>query len=202
MRILDACAGAGGKTLHLADITKDSAQILANDVEPRRLKEVTARSRRAGINNISATIFQSRKKSIDYKKYYEYFDLVLVDAPCSGMGTLRRNPMKKWTLTPKLLLKLQSRQIEILEFYGRFVRPGGALVYATCSIMPQENEAVAQHFLDNNPSFSADPIAPRLAEFTMAIPALPGESHTMRLQPDIHKTDAFFVARMAKDFNI
>ncbi|MFP4527754.1 MAG: RsmB/NOP family class I SAM-dependent RNA methyltransferase [Candidatus Kapaibacterium sp.] len=200
-RILDACAGAGGKSLHLSAITDGDSDILANDTEPRRLKEVSKRAKRAGYNNISTIVMNMRNISDKIKPIFDSFDLVLVDAPCSGMGTLRRNPMKKYTITPRLLSRLAKKQYEILEFYSNFVRPGGALVYATCSIMPQENEEVVINFLKNHQEFRPTPIAPHLERFGIRADGLGEDDHMLRLSPDKHNTDGFFVARMVKDID-
>jgi 16S rRNA (cytosine967-C5)-methyltransferase len=152
MVVLDACAGAGGKTLHLADVMKGKGLVIAQDVEWNRLKEIEPRARRAGLTNISIRHI-GKKSGTPTHVSYEHGHVVLVDAPCSGMGTLRRMPMAKWKLTPELLQRHVQKQQNILQEYSERVLPEGALVYATCSILPQENEEVVHNFLENNSQF-------------------------------------------------
>lgn len=153
--VLDACAGAGGKSLHLADIMKDSGVILARDIEFKRLKEIRPRARRVGLTSITTELLSARPDSArrTHNQHIAY-DLVLVDAPCSGMGTIRRSPMVKWRLTQEGLSRIVQKQQHILQTNSQYVRPDGHLVYATCSILPSENEDVVQHFLAHNPDFT------------------------------------------------
>ena len=159
MRVLDACAGAGGKSLHLADLMQNRGTIVARDIEWRRLREIPKRARTAGVSIIDILPVErghGAKRSYGGSRDSEApFDLVLVDAPCSGMGTVRRLPMVKWRLQPDQLERYSRKQFSILREYADYVRPGGTLVYATCSILPSENEEVAQSFLKKHPDFVA-----------------------------------------------
>lgn len=151
MRVLDACAGAGGKTMHIADLMNGQGAIVSRDIEWQRLKEIPKRATRAGITNI-----QTQKVSEGSLTRNLPFDVVLVDAPCSGMGTVRRSPMVKWRLTPKQLEKHAAKQLMILSDNASEVRIGGTLVYATCSILADENEHVVESFLRGHPTFSLE----------------------------------------------
>lgn len=144
MRVVDTCAGAGGKTLHLAALMENKGQIIALDIFGNKLKELKRRAKRAGAHNVETRSIDSTKV---IKKLYDSADRVLIDAPCSGLGVLSRNPDAKWKLQPDFLEKIKNIQLEILEKYSRIVKQGGKLVYATCSILPSENEKQVQKFL-------------------------------------------------------
>ncbi len=143
-RVVDTCAGAGGKTLHLAALMQNKGQIVAMDIYENKLKELKRRARRAGAHNVEPRVIASTK---DIKKLYSKADRVLIDAPCSGLGVLSRNPDAKWKLQPEFLDKIRTTQSEILENYSKMVKPGGKLVYATCSILPSENQDQVKKFL-------------------------------------------------------
>ncbi len=143
-RIIDTCAGAGGKTLHLAALTQNKGQIIAMDIYQNKLKELKRRARRAGAHNIETRVIENTK---DIKKLHDKADRVLIDAPCSGLGILRRNPDAKWKLQPQFLEKIKKTQSEILVNYSKMVKSGGKLVYATCSILPSENQGQITRFL-------------------------------------------------------
>jgi 16S rRNA (cytosine967-C5)-methyltransferase len=144
MRIIDACAGAGGKALHLACLMENKGQIIALDIYGQKLKELKRRARRNGAHNIETRLIDSNKV---IKKLHGKADRVLIDAPCSGLGVLRRNPDAKWKISRDFVFKLIEQQADILERYAAMVKPGGKLVYATCSILPQENEEQLARFL-------------------------------------------------------
>lgn len=144
MKIVDTCAGAGGKTLHLAALTENKGQIIAMDIYESKLKKLKTRAKRNGAHNITLRSLESTKP---IKKLYEKADRVLIDAPCSGLGVLRRNPDSKWKLQPEFLENIKKTQQEILLQYSKMVKPGGKLVYATCSILPSENEKQIDNFL-------------------------------------------------------
>jgi 16S rRNA (cytosine967-C5)-methyltransferase len=160
MRVLDACAGAGGKTLHLADLMNNQGAIVSRDIEWNRLKEIPKRAHRAGVTIIQTQQVDrkpeagNRKPETGNRRVESIgFDVVLVDAPCSGMGTVRRSPMVKWRLTPEQLERHAKKQLKLLQQAAKEVKPGGTLVYATCSILPQENEDVvgsSAHSLDSH----------------------------------------------------
>ncbi|NNK75889.1 MAG: class I SAM-dependent methyltransferase [Maribacter sp.] len=143
-RVVDTCAGAGGKTLHLAAIMENKGQLIALDIYENKLKELKRRARRNGAHNIEPRHINSTKV---IKKLYNKADRVLIDAPCTGLGVLRRNPDAKWKLQPEFLGKITKIQQEILRSYSKMVKPGGKLVYATCSILPQENDLQIKSFL-------------------------------------------------------
>lgn len=144
MRVIDTCAGAGGKSLHLAALMENKGQIIALDIYANKLKELKRRARRAGAHNIETRHIDSTKV---VKKLYNSADRVLIDAPCSGLGVLSRNPDAKWKLEPEFLDKLRNTQGEILNSYSKMVKSGGKMVYATCSILPSENNEQVKAFL-------------------------------------------------------
>ncbi|MFC5195667.1 RsmB/NOP family class I SAM-dependent RNA methyltransferase [Bizionia hallyeonensis] len=144
MRVVDTCAGAGGKTLHIASLMENKGQIIALDIYANKLNELKRRAKRNGAHNIEPRHIDSTKV---IKKLYDKADRVLIDAPCSGLGVLRRNPDAKWKLEPAFLDKIKITQQEILQQYSRIVKPGGQMVYATCSILPSENQNQVKTFL-------------------------------------------------------
>lgn len=147
--VVDACAGAGGKTLHLGALMQNQGQIFAFDVEKRRLDELDRRTRRAGLSIVRSYLSPAKLES----KWLNFADRLLIDAPCSGLGTLRRQPDLKWRLSLQFLAELQNKQRQILEFYTPMLKPGGFLVYATCSVLPSENERQVEWFLARNKQF-------------------------------------------------
>ena len=146
MRVVDTCAGAGGKTLHLASLMQNKGQLIAMDLYESKLKQLKLRAKRNGAFNIEYRIIESTKV---IKKLQEKADRVLIDAPCSGLGVLKRNPDAKWKLQPEFIDNIKKVQAEVLVSYSRIVKPGGKLVYATCSILPSENEVQVKNFLKN-----------------------------------------------------
>ena len=144
MRVIDACAGAGGKSLHIATMMENKGQLIAMDIYENKLNELKRRARRNDIFNIETRVIDSTKV---IKKLIDKADKVLIDAPCSGLGVLRRNPDAKWKLQPEFLDNIRATQKELLDSYSRMVKPGGQLVYATCSILPSENELQIKDFL-------------------------------------------------------
>ncbi len=153
MRVIDTCAGAGGKTLHLASIMENKGQIIALDIYANKLKELKRRAKRNGAHNIEPRHIDSTKV---IKKLYDKADRVLIDAPCSGLGVLRRNPDAKWKMQPEFIERIKKTQTEILDTYSKMVKPGGKLVYATCSILPSENQEQVKKFLasENGKNFT------------------------------------------------
>ena len=144
MRVVDACAGAGGKTLHIASLLENKGQIIAMDLYESKLKQLKLRAKRNGVHNIDCRVIESTKT---IKKLHEKADRVLIDAPCSGLGVLKRNPDSKWKLQPEFIENIKKTQQEVLENYSKIVKPGGKLVYATCSILPSENQEQVEKFL-------------------------------------------------------
>ena len=150
IRVIDTCAGAGGKTLHLAALMENKGQLIATDIYESKLKKLKIRARRAGVHNITTKVIESAKV---IKKMKNTADAVLIDAPCSGIGVLKRNPDSKWKLQPEFVENIIKTQAEILENYSKLVKINGNLVYATCSVLPSENEKQVAHFLEKNPNF-------------------------------------------------
>ena len=147
MRVVDTCAGAGGKALHLASLMENKGQIIALDIYAHKLNELKRRAKRDGAWNIETRPIESTKV---VKKLYDKADRVLIDAPCSGLGVLRRNPDAKWKLQPEFIENIKATQQEILQQYSRIVKSGGKLVYATCSILPSENKEQVDKFLTSD----------------------------------------------------
>ncbi|WP_417886814.1 RsmB/NOP family class I SAM-dependent RNA methyltransferase [Zunongwangia sp.] len=145
-RVVDTCAGAGGKSLHLAALMENKGQIIALDIFGNKLKELKRRAKRAGAHNIETRAIDTTKV---IKKLHEKADKVLIDVPCSGLGVLSRNPDAKWKLQPEFLDKIRKTQQEIICQYSKIVKKGGKMVYATCSVLPSENQLQVQKFLNS-----------------------------------------------------
>jgi len=150
MRVIDACAGAGGKTLHLASLMENKGQIIALDIYKNKLNELKRRAKRNGAFNIEPRFIESTKT---IKKLHSSADRLLIDAPCSGLGVLKRNPDAKWKLQPEFLDTIKATQKELLENYSKMLKLNGLMVYATCSILPSENQLQVAEFLKNNANF-------------------------------------------------
>ncbi|MDA7557926.1 RsmB/NOP family class I SAM-dependent RNA methyltransferase [Flavobacteriaceae bacterium] len=144
MKVVDTCAGAGGKTLHLAALMNNTGQLTAMDIYESKLKKLKIRARRNGVHNVTLKVIDSTKP---IKKLHNKADRVLIDAPCSGFGVLRRNPDAKWKLEPEFLDRIRDVQEDLLQRYSKIVRQGGKLVYATCSVLPSENQHQIKKFL-------------------------------------------------------
>jgi 16S rRNA (cytosine967-C5)-methyltransferase len=191
MRVVDFCAGAGGKTLALAAGMKNRGKLVACDVSPRRLEAAAHRLRRAGVSNAERrALTGERDKWV--KRHRGGFDRVFVDAPCLGTGTWRRNPNAKWQMTSVDLAELVVRQQQILRSAARLVRPGGRLVYVTCSLLHEENEEQAEAFLAAEPGLVLIPAAGVWRETIGS--KQPSAGRYLRLTPARHGTDGFFVA--------
>ncbi|TDM00639.1 MAG: RNA methyltransferase [Flavobacteriaceae bacterium] len=150
-RVVDACAGAGGKTLHLANVMQNQGQIIALDIHPWKLAELKKRAKRNGIGNIQTKEIESSKT---IKRLAESADYLLLDVPCTGIGVLKRNPDSKWKLSPAFFENVLKEQAQILQSYAKILKPSGEMVYSTCSIFPSENQNQVQYFLEQNPNFS------------------------------------------------
>ena len=146
MRVIDACAGAGGKTLHLAALMRNKGRILAMDTEEWKLDELKKRARRSGAANIETRTIESSKT---IKRLEQSADRLLLDVPCSGLGVLKRNPDAKWKLSAEFIERIKNTQRQILSDYSKMVKPGGLMVYSTCSVLPGENEEQVKAFLKN-----------------------------------------------------
>jgi 16S rRNA (cytosine967-C5)-methyltransferase len=173
--VVDFCAGAGGKTLALGAAMRNTGRLYAFDVAEKRLSKLKPRLARSGLSNVHPVVI-AHENDIKVKRLAGKVDRVLVDAPCSGLGTLRRNPDMKWRHTQQSVDELNAKQHGILSGAARLVKPGGRLVYATCSILDEENEAVVAQFLSTHEDF----------------PLQAGEY--LRLFPHLHQTDGFFAA--------
>ncbi|MFC4351680.1 RsmB/NOP family class I SAM-dependent RNA methyltransferase [Fodinicurvata halophila] len=192
LRVCDFCAGAGGKTLALAAAMENKGQLLACDVLDKRLNRSSVRLRRAGVHNVTRRALSSERDPW-LKRHKQSFDRVLVDAPCSGSGTWRRNPEGKWRFSPEDLSELLDLQARILESAARLVKPGGRLVYATCSLLREENEQQVEAFLAKHSEFAVRPVRTLWTELLPT--TLPeGQGDYLRLFPAAHGTDGFFAA--------
>ena len=200
--VVDFCAGAGGKTLAIGATMRNTGRLYAFDVSAHRLDALKPRLARSGLSNVHpAAIAHERDERI--KRLAGKIDRVLVDAPCSGLGTLRRNPDLKWRQSAKAVEELVVKQAAILASAARLLKPGGRLVYATCSILPQENEAIAEAFSGEHPDFDvldAGQVLEQLKVEAAHTLCSGGESNTryLRLWPHLHQTDGFFAAVWTK----
>jgi 16S rRNA (cytosine967-C5)-methyltransferase len=185
----DYCAGAGGKTLAVAMLMRGTGRVYAMDISARRLAALRLRAARAGVTNVHV-IALSGDNDARAKRLAGKLDRVLVDAPCSGFGTLRRNPDLKWRHAPQAVMELAQKQRTILRAASRLVKPGGRLVYATCSILKAENEAIADDFAASSPDF--EPLSCEAVLAEQRIPLQAGAR--MRLWSHLHGTDGFFAA--------
>lgn len=188
MHVWDYCAGAGGKTLAIAATMENKGRILATDTLEWRLKKGPQRFRRAGAHNIECRVLdESQWKWI--KRQQGKFDRVLVDAPCSGSGTWRRNPELKWRLAETDLNEISQKQRDILSKTAPLVKPGGRLIYATCSLYPQENQDQIAWFLKEHPAYALHPLE---------LPFTDGPVDYLQLSPGTHGTDGFFACVLAR----
>ena len=175
MRVIDACAGAGGKSLHIAAILQNKGRLLSLDTEQWKLDETKKRARRAGVSNLETRLIEGPKT---IKKLFGTADRLLLDVPCSGLGVLKRNPDAKWKLSQIFIEHIKEKQQEILSEYCNIVKVGGKFVYATCSILPSENQEQVKTFLAKNTSFT-------LEEEKIVLPSESG-------------FDGFYMARMVR----
>jgi 16S rRNA (cytosine967-C5)-methyltransferase len=191
--VVDFCAGAGGKTLALGAMMRNTGRLYAFDVSGHRLGAMKPRLARSGLSNVyPAQIAHERDERI--KRLAGKIDRVLVDAPCSGLGTLRRNPDLKWRQSPTAIAELKLKQAAILASAARLVKPGGRLVYATCSLLEAENEAIVQGFADIQREFVPVPVAEVLERAKLTSPNELVAGDCLRLWPHRHATDGFFAA--------
>ncbi|MFO1086133.1 MAG: RsmB/NOP family class I SAM-dependent RNA methyltransferase [Reyranellaceae bacterium] len=198
MQVMDYCAGAGGKTLAIAAGMNNKGRVVAMDVLETRLDRSAQRLRRAGAHNVERRAIDGDNRKW-LKRQAGAFDRVLVDAPCTGTGTWRRNPDGRWTLRPEDLAELVPKQAAILDAAARLVKVGGGLIYATCSVLPAENERQIEAFLARHPEFAVVPVGDVWRD------ALGGEAPVeiasgpfLRLSPLRHGTDGFFAATLVR----
>src|SRR5471030_2083843 len=198
MQIADYCAGAGGKTLAMAAGMNNKGRVVAMDVYESRLDRSAQRLRRAGAHNVERRALDGDNVKW-LKRHKGTFDRVLVDAPCTGTGTWRRNPDGRWTLRPEDLAELVPKQAAILDAASRLVKPGGGLVYATCSVLPAENERQIEGFLARHADFAVVPVADIWRDALVSEPpAEVAAGPYMRLSPLRHGTDGFFAATLVR----
>ncbi|MFA5627839.1 MAG: RsmB/NOP family class I SAM-dependent RNA methyltransferase [Thiohalomonadaceae bacterium] len=190
--VIDYCAGAGGKTLELGALMANTGSLYAFDIAAKRLEKLKPRLARAGLDNVRSVVISAENDN-RVRRLAGKSDRVLVDAPCSGSGTLRRNPDIKWR--PIDLDSITATQKQILQTAAQLVRSGGRLVYATCSLLHEENEAIIEDFLTKHTEFTLIPASEILARRQINIPGL---SDTLRLWPHRHGTDGFFAAAMQR----
>jgi 16S rRNA (cytosine967-C5)-methyltransferase len=187
--VVDFCAGAGGKTLALGAAMRNTGRLYAFDVSEKRLAKLKPRVARSGLSNVHPVQI-AHENDAKIKRLAGKIDRVLVDAPCSGLGTLRRNPDVKWRQTPASLVELNAKQSAILAGAARLVKPGGRLVYATCSILDEENEAIVTQFLSSHDAFALVPMKDVLAEQKIDLEM----QNYLKLAPHLQQTDGFFAA--------
>jgi 16S rRNA (cytosine967-C5)-methyltransferase len=186
--VVDFCAGAGGKTLLLGALMKNTGRLYAFDVSDKRLANLKPRLARSGLSNVHPARIE-HERDTKVKRLAGKVDRVLVDAPCSGLGTLRRNPDLKWRQSADSVAELTTKQAAILDAAAKLVRPGGRVVYATCSLLTAENDAVVEDFLARHADFTLTPASAVLAKQGIAL-----DGDTLRLLPHRHNTDGFFAA--------
>jgi 16S rRNA (cytosine967-C5)-methyltransferase len=191
--VADLCAGAGGKTLALGALMRNTGRLYAFDVSEKRLNNLGKRLKRSGLSNLNAQLINN-ENDLKLKRLNGKFDRVLVDAPCSGLGTLRRNPDLKWRQTEEDVLELNIKQKNILSRAAKLTKEGGRVVYATCSLLREENESVAEAFLDSNPDFTLVPANEVLAQQQINLDT----GKYLNLLPHLHGTDGFFAAVFEK----
>jgi 16S rRNA (cytosine967-C5)-methyltransferase len=191
--VVDFCAGAGGKTLAIGAVMRNTGRLYAMDTSAHRLDALKPRLARSQLSNVHpAAIAHERDDRV--KRLAGKIDRVLVDAPCSGLGTLRRNPDLKWRQKPEGIAEVTATQTAILESAARLLKSGGRLVYATCSMLPQENEEIAEAFSKAHPDFAVLPVAEELTRLKVANADKLCNGQFLRLWPHRHGTDGFFAA--------
>lgn len=196
-KIVDFCAGAGGKTIAMAAMMENKGTIYACDVHTKRLEQLGKRTKRSGVHNVRTHVLSSEHDKW-VKKHAEYADTVLIDAPCTGTGTWRRSPDSRWNLAQENLDNLVALQQSIMQSAKRLVKPGGLLLYATCSLLEEENEEQVLKFLESNPDFS-----PESFEIPQPLSEYPerfiNAGHEIRTFPGLTQTDGFYVASLRRD---
>ena len=187
--VVDFCAGAGGKTLLLGALMRSQGRLYAFDIAQKRLANLAPRLKRSGLSNVHPQVL-ANERDTRVKRLAGKIDRVLVDSPCTGFGTLRRNPDLKWRQPESAVAELAAKQASILAAAATLVKPGGRLVYATCSVLPEENEAIVEQFLASHPGFAPGNATADLARANIALDTGP----TLKLFPHRHGCDGFFAA--------
>jgi 16S rRNA (cytosine967-C5)-methyltransferase len=191
--VVDFCAGAGGKTLALGAAMRNTGRLYAFDVSEKRLAKLKPRLARSGLSNVHPVVI-AHENDAKIKRLAGKIDRVLVDAPCSGLGTLRRNPDVKWRQTPASLVELNAKQTAILAGAARLVKQGGRLVYATCSLLDEENDTIVEQFLAQHQDFELVPMSEVLAEQKIELEM----QDYLKMLPHKHHTDGFFAAVLTR----
>lgn len=191
--VVDFCAGAGGKSLLLGALMNSRGRLYAFDVSEKRLSNMKPRFKRSGLSNLHAQRI-THENDIKVKRLTGKIDRVLVDAPCSGLGTLRRNPDLKWRQSPQSIEELKTKQAAILSAAAGLLKPGGRLVYATCSFLPEENQVIIKDFLATHPQFTLLNCSELLLQQKISLDT--GEF--LQLSPQLHQTDGFFAAALTR----
>jgi 16S rRNA (cytosine967-C5)-methyltransferase len=195
-KVVDFCAGAGGKTLAMAAMMENKGTIYACDVHSKRLEQLAKRTKRAGAHNVRTHLLSSEHDKW-VKKHRNIADVVLIDAPCTGTGTWRRSPDSRWNLQPENLENLKALQQSILQSASRLVKPGGQVLFATCSLLTEENEDQIGEFLNANPHFELGEL--ELPEtLTQNLDRIDSHTHQLRLFPGLSGTDGFYVAALRR----
>jgi len=193
-RVLDLCAGSGGKATHLSQLMNNQGTILAVDLHPKKIEDLLENARRLGITNIQGKVGDALKESL-FQKKPGAFDRILIDAPCSGWGVINRNPDLKWRLGPEDGPRLSQMQNKFLQNAGRWLKSKGVLVYCTCTLNREENQDLIQNFLAEHPNF-------RLENPSAFLPAaarkLVDEEGFYQTWPPVHGMDGFLAARLRK----
>jgi 16S rRNA (cytosine967-C5)-methyltransferase len=192
--VVDFCAGAGGKSLMLGALMRSQGRLYAFDVSASRLNRLKPRLKRSGLSNLHPQAIRD-ENDVRIKRLAGKADRVLVDAPCSGLGTLRRNPDLKWRQSPRSLEELQRKQAAILRSAARLVKTGGRLVYATCSLLAEENEEIVSGFLSGHPGFRLLDCGALLRESRVSLDS----ELFLKLYPHVHGTDGFFAAALVRE---
>lgn len=187
--VVDFCAGAGGKTLALGALMRNTGRLYAFDVSDKRLAKLKPRLARSDLSNVHPVLI-AHENDAKIKRLAGKIDRVLVDAPCSGLGTLRRNPDVKWRQQPQAIVELNAKQAAILSGAARLLKPGGRLVYATCSLLNEENEGIVQQFLALHADFALVPMNEVMEEQKIRLEM----GDFLKLMPHVHQTDGFFAA--------
>ena len=191
--VVDFCAGAGGKTLALGALMRNTGRLYAFDISEKRLAKLKPRMARSGLSNVHPVQI-AHERDAKVKRLAGKIDRVLVDAPCSGLGTLRRNPDVKWRQKIEAIAEMQVKQAAILDSAARLLKGGGRLVYATCSLLTEENEFIVEQFLAAHPEFDLVPMSKVLAEQKIALEM----DDYLKLMPHKHQTDGFFAAVLVR----
>jgi 16S rRNA (cytosine967-C5)-methyltransferase len=187
--VADFCAGAGGKTLALGAAMRNTGRLYAFDVSAKRLDKLKPRLARSGLSNVHPVAIEHERDQ-RVKRLAGKMDRVLVDAPCSGLGTLRRNPDLKWRQNPQTIDEMMAKQLAILTAAATLVRPGGKLVYATCSLLAKENQNIVTQFIEAQPNFAPEPLSDWTRKYQIG--SSEGEEYQLSLSPALHGTDGFF----------